>query len=113
MKELDMIVRADTLEIIKKILVDEFDCGGMTVSNVLGCGGQKGFSEEYAGIRSHVNLLPKINIKVVVKDEHVDSVIKRLCETIATGHYGDGKIFVKDVLDVVRIRTGERGETAV
>lgn len=113
MKELDMIVRADKLETIKKILVDEFDCGGMTVSNVLGCGGQKGFSEEYIGVKTHVNLLPKINIKVVMKDELADSVIERLCDVIATGHCGDGKIFVKEILDAVRIRTGEHGVTAI
>ncbi|MGN0168700.1 MAG: P-II family nitrogen regulator [Acetatifactor sp.] len=113
MKELDMIVRADKLETIKKILVDEFQCGGMTVSNVLGCGGQKGFTEEYVGTRTHVNLLPKLNIRVVVKDGDADEIIDKLCDAIATGHYGDGKIFVKDVVDVVRVRTKERGEGAV
>lgn len=113
MKELDMVVRADKLEVIKKILVDEFQCGGMTVSNVLGCGGQKGFAEEYVGTRTHVNLLPKLNIKVVVRDNDTDTIIDHICGAVATGHYGDGKIFVKNVEDVVRIRTGERGEAAI
>lgn len=113
MKELDMIVRPDMLEEIKKILVDEFHCGGMTVSNVLGCGGQKGFKEEYVGTKTHVNLLPKLNVMVVVRDEDVDNIIDKLCEVLTTGHFGDGKIFVKDVIDAIRVRTKEHGEAAV
>ena len=66
MRELNLIVRSEKLEDIKKILIDEFNCGGMTVTNVLGCGRQKGFTEEYVGTRTHVNLLPKLNIRVVV-----------------------------------------------
>ena len=66
MRELNLIVRSEKLEDIKKILIDEFNCSGMTVTNVLGCGGQKGFPEEYVGTRTHVNLLPKLNIRVVV-----------------------------------------------
>lgn len=113
MKELNLIVRAEKLEEIKKILIDEFGCGGMTVSNVLGCGGQKGFAEEYVGTRTHVNLLPKLDVRVVVRDEDVETIIDKLCEAVRTGHYGDGKIFVREVLDAVRIRTHERGEKAI
>ena len=85
----------------------------MTVSNVLGCGGQKGFAEEYVGTRTHVNLLPKLDVRVVVRDEDVETIIDKLCEAVCTGHYGDGKIFVREVLDAVRIRTRERGEKAI
>jgi len=113
MKELDLIVRSEKLEAIKKILIDEFHCGGMTVSNVLGCGGQKGFTEEYVGTRTHVNLLPKLSIVVVVRDDDVEAIIGRLLATVPTGRFGDGKIFVKPVDEIVRIRTGERGEPAL
>ena len=113
MKELNLIVRSEKLEDIKKIHIDEFNCGGMTVSNVLGCGGQKGFTEEYVGTRTHVNLLPKLNIRVVVRDEDVEAIVDKLCDTIATGHFGDGKIFISEVLDAVRIRTRERGDAAI
>ena len=102
MKELNLIVRAEKLEEIKKILIDEF-----------GCGGQKGFAEEYVGTRTHVNLLPKLDVRVVVRDEDVETIIDKLCEAVRTGHYGDGKIFVREVLDAVRIRTRERGEKAI
>ena len=113
MKELNIIVRSEKLEDIKKILIDEFNCGGMTVTNVLGCGGQKGFPEEYVGTRSHVNLLPKLNIRVVVRDEDVEAIVDKLCDTVATGRFGDGKVFISEVLDAVRIRTRERGDAAI
>lgn len=113
MKELDLFIRPDKLEKVKSILVDKFSCGGMTVINVMGCGNQKGFTDEYKGIRSNVNLLPKIKVEVVVRDEDVDAIIKDICDETATGMAGDGKIIVRDVLNVVRIRTGENGEEAI
>ena len=113
MIELNFIIKPDKLEQVKEILVDEFHCGGMTVHNVLGCGEQKGFTEEYVGVRTHVNLLPKMHISVVVKDEDVDRIIDEICDRITTGHYGDGKIFIKDVIDAVRVRTKERGDKAI
>lgn len=63
--------------------------------------------------RTHVNLLPKLDVRVVVRDEDVETIIDKLCEAVCTGHYGDGKIFVREVLDAVRIRTRERGEKAI
>ena len=113
MKQLELIIRTDELEKVKIILVDRFSCGGMTVSNVMGCGNQKGFTDEYTGVRSNVNLLPKIKIEVIVKDEDVETIIDNICDEIVTGKSGDGKIIIKAVEDVVRIRTKERGAAAI
>ena len=85
----------------------------MTVLNVMGCGSQKGFTDEYTGVRTNVNLLPKLQIEVIVNDEDVDQIVDRICEETVTGHSGDGKIIVKDVCDVIRVRTKEHGKDAV
>ena len=113
MKELNMFIRPEKLELVKKILVDQYQCGGMTVLNAMGCGSQKGFNEEYVGMKTNVNLLPKLKIEVVVEDKDVESIIREMCSNIATGMVGDGKIFIKNVEDAIRIRTGERGQAAV
>ena len=113
MKELVLYIRPDKLEMMKKILVDQFSCGGMTVSNVMGCGNQKGFTDEFTGIRSNVNLLPKLKVEVVVRDKDVETIIEDICSEASTGEVGDGKIIVKSVENVVRIRTGEKGEAAI
>lgn len=113
MKELTLVIRSEKLEELKKILIDEFGCGGMTVLNVLGCGEQKGFTEEYVGTRTHVNLLPKLMVIVAVKEDDVEPLIDRVCDKLSTDHYGDGKIFVRSLEDAVRIRTREHGEQAL
>ena len=113
MKELDLYIRPDKLEKVKNILVDKFKCGGLTVSNVMGCGNQKGFTDEYVGVRSSVNLIPKIKLEVIVKDEDVEAIVNDICDETVTGMSGDGKIIIKDVLDVVRVRTRERGNAAI
>lgn len=105
MKEIDFYIRPEKLETVKKILIDDFKCGGMTVINVMGCGAQKGFTEEFTGVRTNVNLLPKLKIEVIVNEEDVDSMIEQVCDSTVTGQYGDGKIVVKAVEDVVRVRT--------
>ena len=109
MKELTMYIRPEKLETVKKILVDQFHCGGMTVINAMGCGNQKGFNEEYRGARTNVNLLPKMQVDVVVNDEDVSEIVDVICKEVATGMVGDGKIFVRTVEDAIRIRTGEHG----
>ena len=113
MKELSMYIRPEKLEAVKHLLIDEFGCGGMTVLNSMGCGGQKGFQDEIVGIRTSVNLLPKLKVEVIVKDDDTQAIVQRLCETIATGKFGDGKIVIKNVEDVIRVRTGERGNIAI
>lgn len=119
MKELIMIVRPEKLEDIKSIL-DEVNCGGMTLSTVMGCGTQKGVDtgsaeavNEIKGFMTTINLLPKIQVDVVVEDKDVEPIITAVREKCATDHVGDGKIFIRNVEDAVRIRTGERGLKAL
>lgn len=108
MKNITMFIRPEKLETAKKILIDDYQCGGMTVSNVMGCGNQKGYNEEYKNIRTNVNLLPKLKIEVFTFDENVDGIISAACELLSTGKPGDGKIYVTDIEYGVRIRTKER-----
>lgn len=119
MKELVMLIRPEKLEDIKKIL-DDVNCGGMTLSTVMGCGTQKGVSvdeasvvNELKGFKTTINLLPKVKVEVVVDNKDVEKIIEKVRETCSTDHVGDGKIFIKNVEDAVRIRTGERGTKAL
>ena len=116
MKELVMIIRPEKLEIVKSIL-DEINCGGMTISSVMGCGTQKGIVEsginEIKGFKTTINLLPKIRVEVVVPDYIVEDIITEVREKVASNHVGDGKIFIRGMEDAVRIRTGERGNVAL
>lgn len=112
MKKLDIIIRLEKLEELKKV-INDLGVKGMTVSNVLGCGNQKGSTEYYRGTEVKVNLLPKIKVEVVVHDDLVKDVITNVRKAITTGKVGDGKIFVFNVENAVRIRTGEDGEAAI
>ena len=110
MKEIVMIIRPEKLEDVKSIL-DYIHCGGMTISTVMGCGTQKGSTagvNEIKGFKTTINLLPKIRVEVVVEDKLVDKIILAVREKLATDHVGDGKIFIRNIEEVVRIRTGER-----
>ena len=119
MKESVILIRPEKLEDVKKIL-DDINCGGMTLSKVMGCGTQKGISSdteetvnEIRGFKTTINLLPKVKVEVVIEDKDVETIIEKLRETFATGHVGDGKIFIRDIEDAIRIRTGERGSKAL
>lgn len=119
MKELVILIRPEKLEDVKKIL-DDINCGGMTLSTVMGCGTQKGISSdteenvnEIRGFKTTINLLPKVRVEVVVDDKDVEKIIEKVRETCVTGHVGDGKIFIRDIMDAIRIRTGERGTKAL
>jgi len=109
MKRLDVITRPENLETVKNILARN-EYSGMTVSSVMGCGHQKGTFKEFDELNLDMNLLPKIQIMIVVWDEDAEDIICQLQEELSTGTVGDGKIFVSDVIDAIRIRTGERGE---
>ena len=85
----------------------------MTVSNALGCGQQKGYDETYRGVVHEVNLLKKVELQIAVNDDFVEPTIKAIIDGARTGNIGDGKIFVSDIKDVIRIRTGERGNEAI
>ena len=86
---------------------------GMTVSEVKGFGRQKGHTELYRGAEYVVDLLPKLRLEILVDDGRVEEVVQAIAEAAYTGHIGDGKIFVRAVEDVIRIRTGERGVSAI
>ena len=115
MKEIILIIRPEKLEVLKSIL-DEKNCGGMTISTVMGCGTQKGTVEgvnEIKGFKTTINLLPKVRVEVVVEDSKVEQIILDVRGKVATGHVGDGKIFIRNIEEAIRIRTGERGEKAL
>ncbi|WP_448583603.1 P-II family nitrogen regulator [Thermocrinis sp.] len=112
MKKVEAIIKPFKLDEVKDALV-EIGIGGMTVTEVRGFGQQKGHTEIYRGTEYVIDFLPKVKIEVVVKDEDVEKVVETIMKTAQTGRVGDGKIFVIPVEDVVRIRTGERGDQAI
>jgi len=86
---------------------------GMTVAEVKGFGQQKGHTELYRGAEYQISFVPKVRIEIVVDDENVDSIVAMIIQEAKTGKVGDGKIFISPIDDVIRIRTGERGATAI
>ena len=112
MKKVEAIVRHFKLDDVKNALTE---CGitGMTVTEVRGFGRQKGHSEMYRGTEYKVDFVPKIKVEVVVPDAKLDAVLKTIVRASQTGQVGDGKIFVTDLQEAVRIRTGESGEGAI
>ena len=112
MKEIIAIIRPEKLENVKSAL-EAIECRGLTVVDVKGRGRQLGVTESYRGSDYRIDLLPKTRLEIIVKDEEVDEVVDTIVKTAQTGDIGDGKIFISPVEDVVRIRTGERGEKAV
>lgn len=112
MKKIEAVIRPGKLEDIKETL-SKFNVHGLTISQVMGCGLQKGRKEYYRGTEITLNLLPKVKIEIITKDSHVEDIINLICKEAKTGEVGDGKIFIYDVEDAVRIRTGERGESAI
>jgi nitrogen regulatory protein P-II 1 len=112
MKRIECIIRPIRFEAVKEAL-NEIGVYGMTVTDVRGFGRQQGHTEKYRGSTYTINLLPKLKLEVVVPDERVEEVVATLLEAARTGEIGDGKIFICEVLDAIRIRTGERGESAL
>lgn len=112
MKKLEIIIKPEKLESLKNIL-DDCEASGLMITNIMGYGNQKGYKTTYRGSEYVVNLIPKVKIETIVTDDVADKVVFKVCEKISTGKIGDGKIFLYDVADVVRIRTGERGEQAL
>ena len=107
-----IVTRQNKFERLKAAM-NEIGITGMTVSNVMGCGMQKGASEYYRGAPVEINLLPKIKVETVISKVPVDTVIEAARKALYTGHIGDGKIFISDVTGVVKIRTGETGYDAL
>lgn len=112
MKKLEIIIKPEKLEDLKAIL-DESEVNGLNIVNIMGYGNQKGIVKKYRGSEYRVNLLPKIKVETVVTKEKAEALVDKIVKEINTGNYGDGKIFVYEVEDAVRIRTGERGEQAL
>ncbi|AGL00406.1 P-II family nitrogen regulator [Desulfoscipio gibsoniae] len=111
MKKIEAIIRPDKLEDVKEAL-SRYGIHGMTVSQVLGCGTQRGWVGVYRGHEYSINLLPKIKIEVVLDERCLEDVLQIICETARTGEVGDGKVFIYPVEKAVRIRTGEINEDA-
>ncbi len=112
MKKIEAVIKPFKLEDVKDALA-EIGISGMTVSEVKGYGRQKGHSELYRGAEYVVDFLPKIKMEMVVDDEMLDTVVDKIIEAARTGKIGDGKIFVSDIAQIIRIRTGETGSEAI
>lgn len=112
MKKVEAVIRPEKLEDIKQALLKR-DIKGITITQVVGCGNQKGQKSIYRGTVVELTLLPKIKIEIVCRDETADELIELISKTAKTGEIGDGKIFVYNIDDIVRIRTGETGEKAI
>jgi len=111
-KKVEAIIRPTVLEEVKETL-GRFGIHGMTVSQVMGAGLQRGWTETYRGSEYSINLLPKIRVEIVIPDRWVEEVVRIISESARTGKIGDGKIFVYPVEEAIRIRTGEKGEVAI
>ena len=112
MKRIEAIVRPEKLEdIVEKL--EALGHSGITVTQVEGHGRQKGIVEQFRGKEYKLLFIPKVKIEAVVKDELVEKLIDAIVTTAFTGNVGDGKIFISDVKDAIRVRTKDRGETAV
>jgi nitrogen regulatory protein P-II 2 len=112
MKYIVAIIQPHKLEEVKKALVD-VEVNLMTVSDVLGCGRQQGITEVYRGVKEVGNLLKKIKIEIAVNEDFVEPTIAAITKGARTGEIGDGKIFIMDLYECIRIRTGERGGKAI
>jgi nitrogen regulatory protein PII len=112
MKKIEAIIKPFKLDEVREVL-SELGIMGLTATEVKGFGRQKGHTELYRGAEYVVDFLPKVKLDIIVADEMVDKVIDSITKTAHTGKIGDGKIFVMNVEDAIRIRTGEKGDDAV
>ena len=112
MKLIIAMIQPHKLPDVKKALFDA-EVHKITVTNALGCGQQKGFSETYRGVITEVNLLKKVRLEIGVNEDFVEPTIRAIIKGAKTGNIGDGKIFVLDLGECIRIRTGERGREAI
>lgn len=112
MKKIEAIVRPERIEEIKEAL-DTHGIKGITVSQVVGCGHQKGIRNFYRGTVTDLNLLPKVKLEIIADDKDADTLVSLIIASARTGEIGDGKIFIYNIEDIVRIRTGESGSNAI
>lgn len=112
MKLIIAYIQPEKLNAVKQSLYEK-EIYRLSVTNALGCGQQKGYSETYRGVEIEVNLLKKVRIEIAVNDEFVDATVEALIAGARSGSIGDGKIFILDLPDCIRIRTGEKGKEAI
>src|ERR1700730_4097411 len=112
MKKIEAIIQPQKLDAVKEALID-IGVEGITISEARGHGRQKGITEVYRGAEYSVDLLPKIKLEIFVPDSRAEEIIEALSAAARSGKIGDGKIFVSSIEEAVRIRNGERGETAL
>lgn len=112
MKKIEAIIRPEKVDAVRKAL-DKSGYPGITITEVEGHGKQKGVVQQWRGEKYRIELLPKSKIEIVVMDKDADRILESIQQVARTGSVGDGKIFVSDIREAVRIRTGEKGEVAV
>ena len=112
MKLITAYIQPHKLNDVKQSLFDA-GVGKMSVTNALGCGEQQGYEESYRGVKFEVNLLKKVRIEVGVNEDYVDKTVDAIIKGAQTGTIGDGKIFVTDLVDCIRIRTNDKGHKAI
>ena len=112
MQKIEAIIRPERLQDVQDAL-DGLGVSGLTVSDVVGCWRQKGYTEQYRGSRANISLLPKIKVESVVPLGMVEAAVDAIVAAARTGDIGDGRVFVFPVEEAIRIRTGERGEETV
>ncbi len=112
MKKIEAVIKHFRIDHVKKALIDIGVCG-MTVTEVRGFGRQKGQTEVYRGTEYAVDFVPKIKLEVVVEDSQLQLVVDTIVQAAKSGEIGDGKVFVSELLEVIRVRTGETNEAAV
>ena len=112
MKKIEAIIQPHKLEDVKEAL-KAIGVDGMTITEVRGHGRQKGHKEVYRGMEYQVDLLPKVKVELVISDQRADEVVRTVVNSARTGKIGDGKVFVYDVAEAIRIRNDDRGESAL
>jgi len=112
MKKIEAVIRPFKLDEVKEALLEE-GLRGLTISEVRGYGRQKGHTETYRGSEYKIEFVPKLKIEIIVDDDLSETVVQAILKTAKTGQVGDGKIFISNIDDVVRIRTGESGPEAL
>lgn len=112
MKKIEAIIRPEKLEDVRKALQDA-GCNGVMITEIEGHGKQKGVVQQWRGEKYKVELLPKIKFEVVIRDEDAERITKTIIKSAKTGEIGDGKIFISDISNAIRIRTEEKGEEAL
>src|ERR1044072_2901166 len=112
MQKIEAIIRPERVQDVQDAL-DDLGVSGLTVTEVVGCGRQKGYTEQYRGARANISLLHKIKVEAVVPSEVVEPAVEAIVSAARTGEEGDGRVFISPISQAVRIRTGERGEESV